>query len=94
MAMEFRRRKYTVEGADLDTAKRIELIVRVNGIDTVRVQAREPGMLSFVSRPNEQGFDIDIVEVASGNYTDVMQPELSGEGLAQWQLDALGVGHG
>lgn len=85
---DFSRRRYTVTGSDLDKAKRIEVIVRVDGRNLVHMQAREPGMVAFVSRPAEQGFDIDVVEAAKGKYTDHALPS-DVAGVADWQFDAL-----
>lgn len=89
-AEHFRRRLYTVEGDDLDKAKKIQLVVLVDGKPLVQMEAREPGLLAFVSRPDRQGFDIEAVEVSGPRYTDVRLPEAVGQPLP-WQLDALGV---
>ena len=87
----FSRRKYTVEGEDLDKAKKIELIVKVDGKQIIHVQAREPGMVAFISRPLDQGFDIDMVEVDKKLYFDAAVPEVSKEAVADWQFKALGI---
>lgn len=85
---EYRRRRYQVAGDDLDRAKRIELQVVVDGKVIVQVQAREPGMLAFVSREREQGFDIDIVEPVGRGFVDRIAPSEI-EPVADWQLRAL-----
>lgn len=86
------RRHYNVEGAELDQAKRIELKVFVDGKQLIHMQAREPGMLAFVSRPDEQGFEVEVVEVKDAQYLD--RAAIAGEPiepLAEWQKDALGI---
>jgi hypothetical protein len=87
----FARRRYVVEGDDLDKAKKIELIVKVDGKQLVHVQAREPGLVAFVSKPLEQGFEVDIVEVDKRHYFDRAVPEVSAEGVADWQFAAMGI---
>jgi hypothetical protein len=88
---KFSRRRYTVEGGDLDKARKIELIVKVDGKPIVQVQAREPGIIAFVSKPVEQGFDIEIVEAVNRQYFDRAVPDSSQEGVTGWQLEALGL---
>lgn len=88
---QFNRRRYVVEGDSLDRAKRIELIVRVDGKTLVQVQAREPGLLAFVSKPSDQGFEIDIIEATGRRYTDQAVPEGPTEPVADWQYEALGL---
>lgn len=88
---DFHRRHYTVEGDDLDRAKKIELIVRVDGKVMVQVEAREPGIVAFVSKPAEQGFHIELVERGKVRYTDVRTIEgRTTEPLLPWQQMALG----
>jgi hypothetical protein len=89
---DFSRRRYTVEGDQLDNARKIELRVFIDGQQLVHVQAREPGILAFVSKPNEPGFDLEIVEQKGARYSDVRT--ISGEmtePLAPWMLEALDV---
>jgi hypothetical protein len=90
----FTRRRYTVEGSDLDKAKRIGVIVTVDGVKQIEMQAREPGIIAVVSRPAEQGFDIEIVEVdrdkVGVRYTDYRFPNGAfTEPVAEWQQLAL-----
>jgi hypothetical protein len=89
---DFSRRHYQVEGDTLDKARKIEVVVRVDGKTVVQVQAREPGILAFVSRPHDQGFDIEMVEARGVAFTDIRT--ISGdmaEPVAGWQWDALGI---
>ena len=44
------RRRYTVEGEDLDQARRITFTVQLDGRKIVEIQAREPGLVAIVSR--------------------------------------------
>jgi len=89
---EFRRRSYTYESPALDRARSIQLQVVVDGKILVRMAAREPGVLAFVSRPKEQGFDIEVVEPVGGRYLDAYTPHGFGEApVLPWHLEALGV---
>lgn len=85
---EYSRRRYRVEDPALDKARRIELVVLMDGRPIVHVQAREPGLLAFVSREGEQGFDVDIVEPVGRRYVDRMLPS-EVEQVAEWQRRAL-----
>jgi len=88
---KFSRRRYVVEGEDLDKARKIELILRVDGKQIIHVQAREPGLVAFVSKPMDQGFEIDLVEVGKKIYLDAAVPEISKDPVADWQFKALGI---
>lgn len=88
---QYNRRRYTVEGDALEKAKRITLIVEVDGKRYVHVEAREPGMVSFISRPDAPGFDIELIEATGRRYTDRAVPAGENDALAQWQIDALGL---
>lgn len=88
--IQYNRRRYTVEDPALDKAKMIRLTVEVDGVKYAYVQAREPGMLAFISRPDAQGFDLEVVEASGKRYTDRMLPDgETTEPLADWQIDAL-----
>jgi hypothetical protein len=89
---DFNRRRYTVEGGGLEAAKKVELIVLVDGAKLCHVMAREPGILAFVSKPTEPGFDIEIIEASGVRYTDVrLLSGKSTEDVEEWQWDALGM---
>lgn len=88
---KFSRRRYVVEGDSLDRARRIEVIVKVDGKVLVQVQAREPGLIAFVSKPLEQGFELDMVEAGGRRYTDQAVPGGTGEPVDEWQYEALGL---
>jgi len=91
-ADNFSRRRYTVEGDDLDKAKRITVTIHVDGKKVVEMQAREPGIVAIVSRPAEQGFDLEIVEPGKGRFIDYqMMTGQKLEPVAPWQLDALQI---
>ena len=90
-AGDYNRRQYVVEGAALDTARRIELTVTVDGKQLVKIQAREPGLLAFVSKPSEQGFAIEVVEATGRRYVDSAVPGADPTALEPWQIAALGI---
>ncbi len=86
----FNRRKYTIEGTDLDSARRIQVVIQLDGKTIAQLQAREPGILAIVSQPKEQGFDIEIVEPGGVRYTDYSVPVGQERGeISSWQKDAL-----
>jgi hypothetical protein len=90
---DFNRRSYTVEDPALDSARKIEVIVKVDGKTYVHTEAREPGIIAFVSRPKDQGFAIEIVQRGGRRYTDVMAPaDMRDDALKPWQVEALGLG--
>ena len=87
---DFSRRRYLVEGEQLDKAKLIEVIVMIDGKQFSRVQAREPGIVAVVSKPRDQGFEIDMVEPSRGRFVDRAAPtEL--EEVQAWHFAALGM---
>lgn len=89
---DFTRRSYHVESPALDKARRIEVRVIVDGKLLVQTMAREPGIIGFVSKPDDEGFDIEIVEATGVKYTDIRTP--TGEmtpAVADWQKLALGL---
>lgn len=89
---DFHRRAYAVESPELDKARKIELRITVDGKTMVKMQAREPGIMAFVSRPTDNGFNIEIIEVGGVRYADHMTPagEMSPP-LEAWQKAALGL---
>lgn len=91
-AGDFVRRRYVYESDALDNAKRIELRVLIDGKPVVQMQAREPGILAFVSKPNEQGFQIEVLQADKVRYTDVRGLDGSlTEPVQDWHLEALGL---
>lgn len=87
----FSRRKYTITDPRLDTAKHIEVIVRVDGQTLIQMACREPGMLAIVSRPEEPGIDVEIVEPRGARYLDQAVPGDTRDDVAEWQFGALGL---
>jgi len=85
----FGRRRYTVEGEELDKARSIRVVVYMDGKALIDVNAREPGVVAMVSKPDDQGFDIEILEPKVA-YTDIRQPPAEAAPL-DWQLEAIGV---
>ena len=88
---QFARRTYAIDGPQLDAARRIELIVKIDGKVLVQMQAREPGLLAFVSRPDDQGFAIEVVEVAAGKFVDQSALGDDPADVLPWQVEALGL---
>lgn len=92
-AEDFHRRSYRVEGEHLDRAKKIRVVVMVDGKKEVDIEAREPGMLAILSLPTEQGIDIEIVEAGAKRYIDALTPDeaAAATALKPWQRAALGL---
>jgi hypothetical protein len=90
-AGDFSRRSYGVEGADLDKAKRISVVVKMDGEVLMNVQLREPGILAIVSRPDEQGMTLELVEPGGVRFTDYVTPKGDNRALppTDWQIAAL-----
>lgn len=99
---DFNRRQYQVRQSDekeLDAARRIGLVLTIDGRKYLDIQLREPGIFAIVSRPNEkEGFDIEIVgrntKPGMGyRHTDLRAP--SGGSVvikvADWMWEALGL---
>ncbi len=90
---DFTRRCYGYESDSLDKAKLIEVIIKVDGKVIVQVQAREPGMIAVISKPDAQGIEVDMIEAARGRYIDRAVPDQSG--LPQpWHFEAMGMTDG
>jgi len=86
----FQRRRYVIEGAGLDAAKSITVIVEVDGKQIARVCAREPGLISVVSKPQDQGIEMDVVELKAFRYPDqVSEAEVCA--VEEWQYQVLGL---
>lgn len=91
---DLNRRRYTIESDAFDKkGAKLQIVVLLNGRKIADVQAREPGMIAFVSKPTEPGFDLEIVEASGVRYTDFSVPgqDSKQEGVAPWQLQALGI---
>ena len=89
-AEDFERRHYTIEGSALDEARKVRLMVTVDGKTLVDVTGMEPGIVAFVSKPTDQGFDIELV--SGGALAKRIVP--AGEQMwpvSDWQKAALEV---
>lgn len=86
---DFSRRDYTISGPSLDRAKSIRVQVIVDGQKQIDFALQEPGMVCLVSRPDEQGITVELVEPVAQRVTD--QDERPGQRRAprDWQLAAL-----
>jgi len=93
---DFTRRQYTVkqsEAGELDNARRIEVTVKIDGRSYLNIQLREPGMLALVSKPKEDGFDVEILTPDGGKrFTDLRLPSgAHTPPVEPWQWDALNL---
>lgn len=93
--IDFIRKHYRIEqGPDkeLDKARSIEAQILINGKLFARLQLREPGILALVSRPEDEGIDIEVVEARNYQFQDQRLPNKMVEHEVQpWQAQALGV---
>jgi hypothetical protein len=86
----FSRRDYTISGDLLDNAKRIRVQVLVDGVKQIDFQLREPGMLCIVSRPDDEGISVELVEPAPQRATDMDDDETGKRRTPRpWQIAAL-----
>lgn len=83
------RRSYPIEGDALDEAKRIEVVIKINGDTWMHMEAREPGVMGFVA--DWDGFAIHVVGANSGSYVDRRGPGDDHLPLYSWQAEALGL---
>lgn len=101
-ASDFGRRGYYIsddpsdkEKGELEKAKRITIVVLIDGKKYASLQAREPGMVAIVSRPDEEGIRIEVVSPEGVRFTDVMTPEgIREQETEPWQKEALGFDRG
>ena len=88
----FHQSNYSYEDTALDSAKRITYKLSVNGRDLVTLQAREPGILAIVSRPDSDGIDFIIVEPGGARYIDMRMPDFERAAQVEpWALELLGI---
>lgn len=85
-ASEFHRRHLSI-------AKKpslVEMMVFVDGNQMVAVNSKKASLMAFVSRPEDDGFNVEIVEDGMAPFTDISRPEDEPETPRRWQLDATG----
>lgn len=89
----FAQRVYAAQGPALNEQSSIRLLVQVDGQTVANFEAREPGMLAFVSRPDDNGFAIVMIEPTGQRLTDY--PNTLGQYTTppppDWALEALGL---
>lgn len=87
----FQQGEIYYEDPVLDDASRIVIEVKIPGKTLMRVQAREPGILAIVSRPDQQGIAIVMVEVGGERYVDTNNGITKTHQADRWALEALSV---
>lgn len=83
---DFHRRSLSSK-ADTD-GKRVELLTYINGKQFSMQGSTKGEMMLFVSRPDDTGFALEIVEQGVAPYADVMAPDDPETQLRSWQRDA------
>jgi hypothetical protein len=95
---DFVRRRVEVTDAALvgktGQPARIEVALIVDGVQLVRLQAREPGMVTCIAPATTESIIIEVVEARAGEYRDAK--DLPGGGRAgdpieDWHADLLEV---
>lgn len=85
----FRQGEHYFEDPTLDSAKRITVEVKAGGRQLAHVQAREPGILAIVSRPDEQGIAIVMVEAGGVRYVDTRNGVERTQPIEPWAAELL-----
>lgn len=85
-AEAFTRRTLTVRRPVEHSA---ELIVFVDGRQTILLASAKANMLVFYSRPSEDGFHVDVIEQGHAPVTDIAGADQT---LEPWQVDATHAG--
>ena len=93
---DFSRLTYNLqqgEGREFDKAKKIELIVRIDGQELIHMQLREPGLMAIISRPDDEGMQLEVVQEGGARLTDQHTPtgDNMSATIADWQAKALGI---
>lgn len=88
---KFQQGEIYYEDPSLDNASRIVVEVKIPGRTLMRVQAREPGILAIVSRPDQQGISVVQVEVGGERYVDTNNGITKTHEAERWALEVLGV---
>lgn len=95
---DFQRRSVTVaEGALVGATghpARIEIAIIVDGVQLVRMQAREPGLVACYAHVESESFVIDVVEPSRGQYRDVKDMPGGGRGeseIEDWHAHLMGL---
>ncbi len=89
---DFGRRAYYLKDEEDYKDRRLEIVFKVDGKQIAQLQAREPGMVAMVSRPDEEGIRLEVISPGGVRYTDVLTPEgVEEQALMPWHKEALGV---
>lgn len=91
--MSYQRRSYRIESPDF-AERRVEIVMLVDGKQVVRLQARQPGLVAYVARPDGAGYDFELVERVGERVVDLApfeetDPPVSPEQPLAWQRQAL-----
>jgi len=86
--MKYTRRQYRVEGPELDK-RRIMVTVEVGGTVLAKFQAREPGLMAIVSKPDDQGIMFELLDPGFVFVDQSLPDGMQTLPPAAWQLAAL-----
>lgn len=84
---DFQRRyyRYDQDNGELDRARHIVFLVKVDGKTLIEMQLREPGLVALISRPDDDGFLIEVVEPGGRRFVDVARPGSTDTEVLGWQ---------
>lgn len=74
---------------ELDRARRVSFKVAVDGKTLIDMELREPGLVALISRPDDDGFEIQIVEPGGKRFHDVAAVVASETSILPWQQQLL-----
>lgn len=88
---DFNRRSYMYdqENGELDRARRVSVQVKVDNRTLIDIQLREPGILALISRPDEDGIRLEVVEPGGRRFVDVAVIEAIDTTILPWQQQLL-----
>jgi hypothetical protein len=99
---DFARRGYYIEDdrepdkkgelkpGQLEKARLMQVVFYIDGKKFAQMEVREPGMLAVVSKPNEEGIRLEVVQPGGVRFTDHMTPEeTAAQTLLPWHKNAV-----
>lgn len=79
-----------VEEGQLAKAKLMQCVFYIDGKKYAQLEVREPGMIAILSRPDEEGIRLEVIQPGGVRFTDYMTPEeTAAQKLLRWHTDAI-----
>lgn len=90
---DFHRRWYHYDQdekqKELDRARRVSFQVSADGRKLIDMELREPGIIALISRPDDDGFMVEVVEPGARKYNDVAVMAQIDTSILPWQQQLL-----